>query len=66
MEADVVLQPGDELHCPHCHQWHVIVRSHDVGTDYTRRMLYWDCRGQRYYAGQIGFQSRYDVRRSQR
>ena len=30
------------------------LRPNIEGTEYTRQMLYWECRGLRYYAGQIG------------
>jgi hypothetical protein len=38
------LHVGDELHCPHCHRWHPVIRRHEEGTEYTRAMLYWQCR----------------------
>jgi hypothetical protein len=48
------LHPGDELHCPHCRRWHGVAAMNSTGTEYTRLMLFWECRGGRYYAGQIG------------
>lgn len=57
------LHPGDELHRPHCRRWHVVSATHTEGTDYTRRMLFWECRGQRYYAGNLGTTSRHETRR---
>jgi len=33
-----------------------------TGTDYTLKMLYFDCSGQWYYAGQDGLPSRHETR----
>jgi hypothetical protein len=60
------LRPGDEVHCPHCRRWHQVAASNVEGTEYTRLMLFWQCRGGRYYAGQIGTSSRHETRRGQR
>jgi hypothetical protein len=60
--ASAPLQLGDELRCPHCRAWHPVVRKHEEGTDYTRAMLYWQCRGRGFYAGQVGGSSRYETR----
>jgi len=57
------LEPGDELHCPHCHRWHQVITRHATGTDYAIRMMYWTCRGATYYAGQDGHVSRHETRR---
>jgi hypothetical protein len=57
------LQPGDELRCPHCSSWHVVIQTYREGTDYTRQMLMWGCKGGSYYAGQIGGTSRHQTRR---
>jgi hypothetical protein len=59
------LHPGDKLHCPHCRRWHLVSATHSEGTEYTRRMLFWQCRGAQYYAGNIGTTSRHETRRSQ-
>jgi len=59
------LHPGDELHCPHCRRWHPVGATNKEGTEYTRLMLFWECRGDRFYAGQIGTSSRHETRRSQ-
>jgi hypothetical protein len=32
------------------------------GTAYTLRMLYFDCRGKRYYAGQEDLESRHEIK----
>ncbi len=37
---------------------------HIDGTEYTRAMLYWQCRSAIYYAGQIGGTSRFPTRRT--
>ena len=58
------LQPGEDLHCPHCHRWHPIMARHIDGTEYTRAMLYWRCCSAIYYAGQIGGTSRFPTRRT--
>jgi hypothetical protein len=57
------LQPGSQIHCLHCRRWHPVRLRHMEGTEYTRAMLYWQCRGLNYYAGQVGGQSRYQTRR---
>ena len=53
------LKPGDELNCPHCRAWQAVILRHEEGTDYTRAMPYWQCRGRDFYAGQVGGDSRY-------
>jgi hypothetical protein len=37
------------------------VKWHREGTAYTLRMLYFDCRGKRYYAGQKNLESRHET-----
>jgi len=56
------LRVGDLLRCPHCRRWHPVVKWHSEGTAYTLRMLYFDCRRQRYYAGQEDLESRHETR----
>jgi hypothetical protein len=56
------LQPGSRIRCPHCHRWHAVVQRHTEGTKFTRQMLYWECRGQYYYAGQLGTPGRHETR----
>jgi hypothetical protein len=56
------LQPGDEVSCPHCHPWHILIVRHTEGTPYAQQMLYWQCGGGFYYAGQVGGSSRYEAR----
>ena len=53
---------GFELHCPHCKHWHPVVQKYREGTDYTLAMLMWECRGDWYYAGQMGGGSRFQTR----
>jgi hypothetical protein len=48
------LTPGAEVRCPQCGGWHVVTKLHSEGTPYTRRMLYFECNGGRYFAGTEG------------
>jgi len=63
---DSALEPGDELHCPHCRRWHVVTLKHSTGTDETQRMLYFTCRALDYFAGTRGFASRHPTRAAER
>jgi hypothetical protein len=54
LQMDKPLEPGDELRCPHCRRWHQVVRRRGEGTEYTRRMLYFVCQQNHYYAGRVG------------
>jgi hypothetical protein len=56
------LHVGDLVRCPHCRRWHPAIRWHTEGTPYTQRMLYIECKGLRYYAGQDGLPSRHEIR----
>jgi hypothetical protein len=56
------LHPGSRIRCPHCRQWHAILLGHTEGTDYTLAMLYFECGGKRFYAGQVGLPSRHPTR----
>jgi hypothetical protein len=56
------LHPGSHIRCPHCRQWHSVYHGHTEGTDYTLQMLYFTCRGLRYYAGQDGYASRHPTK----
>jgi hypothetical protein len=58
------LAEGDELKCPHCRRWHPVKRRHDIGTPYTRLMLYFECQRGSYFAGTIGTPSRHETRPS--
>jgi hypothetical protein len=60
------LEPGREVRCPQCGHWHAVQSIHTEGTAYTIRMLYFECCGGRYYAGQQGYESRHDVRPARR
>jgi hypothetical protein len=64
MESNPTLEVGSQIRCPHCHRWHRVVRKYAVGTDYTRLMLMWECRGGFYFAGHIGGISRFPTRTS--
>jgi len=57
------LTDGDELHC---RRWHPVTLRHTEGTEYTRRMLYWECRGQHFYAGQVRIVGRHQTRPQRR
>ena len=54
------LQRGS-VKCPHW-QWHPIRHIHTEGTAYTVQMMYFVCRGGRYYAGNEGTTSRHETR----
>jgi hypothetical protein len=57
------LEPGDEIHCLHCHRWHPVhCRPAASETPDSTRMLFWECRGHRYYAGHVGTQSHHPAR----
>jgi hypothetical protein len=58
------LQPGSEIRCPHCHVWHPVIERNEEGTEYTRAMMYWKCRGRDFYAGQVGSFSRHPTRQA--
>lgn len=60
------LEPGDELCCPHCRQWHPVIAPYASGTDYTIGMLFFACRGLQYFAAQRGHVSRHETRRPAR
>ena len=62
MDRPEQLQIGSLVLCPHCRKWHPVVKGHTEGTEYTQRMLYFACRGGRYYAGQVGQESRHQTR----
>jgi hypothetical protein len=38
------------------------VKWHTSGTESTLRMLYFECKGQMFYAGQEGLESRHETR----
>jgi hypothetical protein len=61
MDTPPCLTPGSQLRCPHCRRWHDVIAIHTTGTDYTIKMRYWECRGQKYYAGQEGGPSRHET-----
>lgn len=59
------LEPGDEIRCLHCRRWHPVYQPHTEGTVATLLMLYFDCRGLRYFAGFVGSPSRHPSRAPQ-
>ena len=60
------LQPGDELRCPHCRNWHPLIQKHTEGTDATIRMLYFGCGGVPFFGGFIDSGSRHETRKAGR
>lgn len=54
------LKIGDFLRCLHSRQWHPVVKWHTSGTDFTLKMLYFECKVQRFYAGQ-GLEGRHQI-----
>lgn len=56
------LQQNSLVLCPHCRRWHPLMKEHSEGTPYTQAMLYFMCRSERYYAGQLGQTSRHSTR----
>ena len=56
------LQPGLEVHCVHCQQWHVVEQPYAASTTAERDHAYMTCGPHRYFAGQIGQESRWPVR----
>ena len=65
MEDAPRLDIGMLLKCSKCGQWHTVrPADSDVGeSDQAKEMLYWLCRGRRYYAGQRGAVVRQPLRR---
>ena len=64
-ETAQTLEPDMLLHCSRCGRWHP-VRYHREGvgaTEYANAMLFWECDGKRFYAGQAGSPSRHPLRR---
>jgi hypothetical protein len=56
------LHVGDLVKCPRCRRWHPAIRWHTAGTPYALNMLYFDCKGWRYYAVQHGLPSGHHTR----
>jgi hypothetical protein len=57
-------QPGDELQCPHCRQWHVVDRPYADHSTAESAHLYVTCpltKG-RYFVGAVGSKSRWPWR----
>jgi hypothetical protein len=42
--TNLPLEPGDELRCLHCGQWHPVTAWHSEGSPYTLTMLHWEVR----------------------
>jgi hypothetical protein len=64
-DTDERLHPGMLLKCSRCGSWHEVKSNEaDVGTTTAARdMLYWTCRGDRFFAGNLGGTARYATRR---
>jgi hypothetical protein len=58
----ILLQTDSLVMCPHCRRWHPVILGHTEGTPYTQAILYFLCRGGRYYAGQLGQTSRHPAK----
>ena len=60
-----VLEDGMLLKCSKCDQWHTVRPADGNAGDaeHAKEMLYWLCRGRRFYAGQRGAVSRLPIRR---
>lgn len=58
------LDDGMLLKCSKCGEWHTVRPSDgDVGeSEHAKEMLYWLCRGRRFYAGQRGTVARMPIR----
>jgi hypothetical protein len=58
------LEDGMLLKCSKCNQWHT-VRPADgtADTEHAKEMLFWLCRGRRFYAGQRGTVPRMTIKR---
>ena len=52
MDYRPALQPGSQIRCARCGRLHSLIKPYDVGTDYTRAMLFVDCPRFSAYRGQ--------------
>lgn len=58
------LDDGMLLKCSKCDQWHTVRPADDTAdTEHAKEMLFWLCRGRRFYAGQRGTVPRMPIRR---
>jgi hypothetical protein len=66
-DTDERLEPGMLLKCWRCGNWHPLHFDRDDAgnTEGAKDMLFWQCRGGRFYAGQAGYPSRHPDRRPQ-
>jgi hypothetical protein len=59
--------PGDDIHCPHCAQWHPLkTRGGEDAHPYVQKMLYFECGRGTYFAGTTGAEARFPVRPAKR
>jgi hypothetical protein len=66
---DLGLQPGDEVKCLHCDEWHRVEHTSSQAaliTEVVRGMLYFYCPAKRakYFAGNVGAQGKLERRRT--
>lgn len=63
-DTDERLDSGMLLKCSRCGSWHEVRPNEaDVGTTTAARdMLYWTCRGSRFFAGSVGGTARYPIK----
>ena len=60
--VSVLLQPGFEVHCPHCRQWHVVAQPYASRSTAEQGHLYVTCGPELYFVGQVGHEGRWPVR----
>jgi hypothetical protein len=62
------LELGDEVHCPHCQQWHPVVQLYADRSTAEKHHLYARCPGHLgwhiYFVGILGAASRWPSRRA--
>ena len=49
--TNLPLEPGDELRCLHCGQFHPLTAWHTEGSPYTLTMLHWEVREEDVFRG---------------
>jgi hypothetical protein len=63
MTAAKCLEDGDEVHCPHCAHWHLVIAGSPATTTEGQVMRYVRCGGQTYFVGTLGNLPRWPVRK---
>jgi hypothetical protein len=66
MTETLRLEAGMLLKCRHCGDWHSVqsATGNAGESEHALAMLYWYCRGGRFYAGQRGAAARFPLRRA--